>query len=131
MSSHCFLYSMVSNKKSAFNFIEKWFVTGCFSFVAFKILSSSLTLLHWTMICLGMTLLFYLEFIELLFKINIFHQIWKVFDQYFFKSLFCPFSSSSFHDTLIMCMLECLLLSLRSLRPCSNFSSSLSAPNTG
>lgn len=124
MSSHCFLDSMVSDKKSAFNLIEKWFNIGCFSFVAFKILSSSLTLLYWSMISLVVTfwVLFSLEFIELLNEINIFPQIWEVFDQYFFKYFFCPFLFLLFMTIPIMCMLECLEVSLRPLRPCSIFS---------
>lgn len=131
MSSHCFLDSMVSIKMSAFNLIEKWFFTSCFSFVAFKILSSSLTLLHRTMICLGMNFWFYLPGVHwasqmsLIFFIK-FGKFWPIFFQIPFLFFLLSFSWPS-HYVYIGMLIGILGL----WGPVPIFRSSLFAPNTG
>ena len=118
MSFHFLLASMISDKKSAINLIEDTlYEMNWLFFTAVKVLSTSLSIV-WLCVSWCEYLLVYptwnlLSFLDV--YINVFQQIWEVFSHYFFKC-FLYLSVFSPPGTPIMHMLECLMVSDRSLR---------------
>ena len=130
LSAQSLLVSKVSHPKSTNNLIEEHLaVTICFSLDAFKILSLSLSFEILIIICLDVDVFEFILLPNLLsflvIYIHVFHQIWEVFSNYFFKSSLCPFLFIFFFVTPKMCMLIHLTMFHGSL---SLFSHSLFFP---
>ena len=107
MPTQCLLASVVSNEKLAVNIIEDpLYMTGCFSVVAFK--SFSLSLNNLIIMCFNV-IIDHPAFIDSCISSNL-GSFWP----FFIQILFIPLSCSSPSRTPLMCMLVCLVVSLRS-----------------
>lgn len=126
LSTQSLLVSKVSHLQSTNNLIEEHLdVTICFSLDTFKILSLSLSFEILIIICLNVDVFESILLPNLLsflvIYIHVFHQIWEVFSNYFFKTSLWPFLFIFFFVTPKMCGLIHLTLFHGSLRLFSHF----------